>query len=170
MKQLTMFVAAALVLAIAAPAFAGHGEKCSNDVQACLNHWAAKKAGAWLGLKYDKTGTDAFVVKEIVPGSPAAAAGFQVGDVVTALNGVSLSDHEALKKAKGEWKPGQQVSYTVKRGATEKQIAATLAPMPDEVYASMLGEHMLANHAAGGMAHGAEAAPAAQTAPAASPK
>lgn len=148
MKKLPLlFLAAAFLAAVSLPAYAGSGGKCTNDAQACLNHWAAKKDAAWLGLKYDKTESGDVVVMKIYDGSPAAAAGFKVGDQLLAMNGAKMDDKEAMKKAKGEWKAGNQVTYTVKRGNAEKQIAVTLAPMPEEVFASMLGQHMLSEHA-----------------------
>ena len=74
------------------------------------------------------------------------SAGFQAGDVLVALNGAKLSDKEAMKKAKGEWKVGQNVSYTIKRAGAEKQIALTLGTMPEEVFSSMVGGHLLESH------------------------
>src|SRR5688572_8149248 len=145
MKKLTLLLATAL-LVVAVPAFAGTGEKCSADAQICLNHHAAMKDKGWMGLEYDKTDPTAVKVKAVTAGSPAAKAGFQVGDILVAMNGASMTDKEALKKAKGEWKIGQSVTYTIKRKAAEKQLAVTLAPMPENVFASMVGLHMLENH------------------------
>ena len=65
-----------------------------------------------------------------------------------ALNGASITDMEALKKAKGDWSAGQSVSYTVKRKGADKQIALKLDKMPEEVFASMIGRHMLDAHLA----------------------
>ncbi len=147
MRKIALLLAAVL-LVTAVPAFAGSGEKCTENTQTCLNHWAKNKDKGWLGLKYDKNATGDIAVTSIMPGSPAASAGFEVGDILVALNGAKMADKDAVKKAKGEWKVGQAVTYTVKRGTEEKQIAATLAQMPDEVFASMLGQHMLENHVA----------------------
>ena len=146
MKKLSWFVAAALVLALAVPAIAGSGAKCTYDTQTCLNHYSKSKDKGYLGLQYDKAEDGTVSVKSIYPNSPAVAAGFQVGDVLLALNGAKFADKEAMKKAKGEWKIGQTVTYTVKRAGAEKQIAATLATMPEEVFASMVGGHMLESH------------------------
>ena len=162
MRKIAVLTAVA-VLASAVPVFAG-GDKCTAaDAQACLTHWAAKKDMGWVGLEYDKSVATAIKVKAVSPGSPAAKAGFEAGDVLLTLNGASFADKEALKKAKGEWKIGQTVTYTVKRNNADKTITATLEKMPDEVFASMIGQHMLDSHLALAAAPAA-AEPAAQTA------
>jgi predicted metalloprotease with PDZ domain len=144
MKTRTILLSAALLM-VAVPAFAG-GEKCAADAQACLNHWSGNKAGGWLGADMDKSTPGVYKVKGVTAESPAAAAGFKVGDVLVAINGANLSDKEAVKKAKGSWKAGQAVTYTVQRAGTEKQLAVTLAKTPDAVFATMLGTHMLEHH------------------------
>lgn len=146
MKKRIVLLSAALVM-LAVPVFAGSGEKCSASTQACVNHWAAGKDMGWTGLELDKSDPAMVKVKAVTPDSPAAAAGFQVGDVLVAINGVKMTDKAALKKAKGSWKAGQSVSYTVQRSGAEQQIAVTLAKTPDQVYSSMMGSHILENHA-----------------------
>lgn len=141
----TILLAVAL-LVVAASAFAGSGEKCTQNTQACLNHWAKSRDKGWLGIKYDKAENGTVVVKEVAANGPGATAGFAVGDVMVAMNGIKMADKEALKKAKGEWKVGQVVTYTVQREGAEKEIAVTLAAMPEEVFASMVGSHMVENH------------------------
>ncbi len=160
MKRISWVMVVAFVVALAAPALAGGAGKCGEGTQACLNHWSKSKDKGWAGLQYDTAENGTTSVKSITAGSPAATAGFEVGDVLVALNGAKMADKEAMKKAKGEWKIGQSISYTVLRAGAEKQIAVTLGQMPGEVYASMLGSHMLDNHVAGAMAesgHEAEA-------------
>jgi predicted metalloprotease with PDZ domain len=147
MKRITAGMVAVLLLAIAVPAMAGSGAKCTQAVQACLNHWAKSKDMPWAGLQYDKSADGSVTsVKAITPGSPAASAGFQVGDVLVAMNGARITDKEAIKKAKGEMKVGSTVQYTISRGGTEQQLAVTMAAMPPEVFASVVGSHMLENH------------------------
>lgn len=144
--KLVLLALAMLVVAI--PAMAG-GDKCTAaNAQVCLSHWAADKNHAWTGLELDKSVPGVFKVKAIMPNSPAVTAGFEVGDELVALNGASMADQDAVKKAKGEWKAGQAVNYTIKRKGAEQQLAVTLAVMPQEVFASMLGQHMLESHVA----------------------
>lgn len=146
MKTIKLVLTAALLLA-ASSALAGSGEKCTYDTQSCLNHWAAKKDAGWAGLDYDKSVPGVVKVKAVTPDSPAAAAGFQPGDVIVAMNGAKMADKEALKKAKGSWKAGQSVNYTIQRGGAEQQIALTLGKTPDQVFTSMAGAHMMESHA-----------------------
>lgn len=150
MKRGTALVAAALSVALAAPVFAGSGEKCTQDAQACLNSFSNYKSKGWLGLEYDKSaGAKSYAIKRAVPGSPAEAAGFQAGDVLVSLNGVALTaEKEALKAAKGDWSVGQSVSYVVSRKNKEVKLQAKLAAMPEEVFAGMVGDHMVRDHMA----------------------
>jgi len=148
MKRLTVLTAALLGLAIAGSALAGGSEKCTQDVQTCLNGFSKYQAKGWLGLEFDKAHSgDVHAIKSTVPGSPAEAAGFKAGDVLVSLNGASLSgDKEALKAAKGEWSVGQSVSYVVLRKGKEVKLQAKLAAMPEAVFARLVGDHMVSDH------------------------
>jgi len=42
--------------------------------------------------------------------------------------------------------PGNEVTYSVKRANAEKTLAVVLATLPADVYAQMVGEHMIADH------------------------
>jgi C-terminal processing protease CtpA/Prc len=141
-------VVAVVLVATVPLLFAGHGgKKCSYGTQECLDHMAAKmKTGAWVGveLEHDEA-TGALTVKKVVPGSPAEASGIQPGDQLAAVNGIPINNknEDALAKAKKEWKPGQNVNYTIKRNGQERQITVTLAAMPAEILARFIGQHML---------------------------
>ena len=145
MKKQTVLLSAALLM-LAVPVFAGSGEKCAANAQACLNHWSGSKDGGWLGAEMDKSTPGVYKVKAVTAESPAAAAGLKVGDVLVAINGAKLSDKEAVKKAKGSWKAGQAVTYTVQRAGSEQQVAVALGKTPETVFATMLGTHMLEHH------------------------
>lgn len=138
---------AVMALAALPVAAGGYGKKCTASTQDCLNHMAAQmKNSGWIGVELDEDqATGAYKVTKVVPGSPAEASGIQPGDVLYALNGIRISEenHEALMKAKKEWKPGQSVTYTIKRDGTDRQVSLTLAPMPADVLARYIGTHML---------------------------
>lgn len=149
MKRRLGFATAALAVAIAAPVFAGSGAgKCTQETQVCLNNFSKYASKGWVGLEYDKSAAT-HAVKRVTPGGPAEAAGFKAGDVLVSLNGVAMTaEKEALKKAKGEWAVGQTVAYGVKRGDQDLTLNVKLAAMPSEVFASMVGDHMVSNHMA----------------------
>jgi C-terminal processing protease CtpA/Prc len=137
-----------LALIAAVPAVAGeYGKKCTENTQDCLDHMASKmKSGGWVGVEMDvDETTGALTVTKVIPGSPAEAAGIQTKDVLYALNGVRIAkdNDEALRKARQDWKPGQAVTYTIKRDGTDRQVTLTLAPMPADVLARYVGQHML---------------------------
>jgi predicted metalloprotease with PDZ domain len=147
MKRITWIAATLLLVALCVPAHAGSDGKCGYDTQTCLNGFAAMKdTRGWVGIRMDKNDAGEMVIKSVVSGSPAAAAGLVEGDVLVTLNGAKLSDMEAAKKAGGEWKVGQTISYTVTHGGVAKEVSITLAKMPDDVFDAMVGEHMLADH------------------------
>lgn len=148
MKGFTWLAVALFLISAHVPAVAGKGAKCTADAQACLNHFSSYQEKGWHGIKAEANDKGDKVVKAVATGSPAEKAGFKAGDVLVSLNGAKMSDKEAVKKAKGEWKVGSQVTYNVLRGQTEQQISVTLAPMPEEVYAEMVGQHMIESHMA----------------------
>ena len=138
---------AIFALVASAPALAGHGEKCKYGTQDCLNAMAGKmKKSGWVGIEMDKDDHDNLVIVRVVQGSPAEEAGLKPGDVLFALEGVEMDyakNEVALKEARKEWTPGQSVTYTVKRNGADKDIELTLAPMPADVLAKWVGQHML---------------------------
>ena len=151
MSRKNWWLVGALVACLALPAFAGGGgHGCKADVQACLNKMAEKYAKrGWVGLELDEDkASGALTVEQVVPGSPAEAAGFKAGDVLVALNGIEFGEenYEALKKAKYKMAPGKQVTYTVARKGKNRDLAVTLAKLPDEVLAQWIGGHMIEDH------------------------
>ena len=47
------------------------------------------------------------------PGGPAARAGLEPGDVITAVNGTAIADTETLAAVLASLRPGQEVSLTI---------------------------------------------------------
>ncbi len=145
-----------IALLATAVAFAGEHSKCTMSTQDCLNAMAARmKSGGYVGIMFEvDESSGGYSIEKVIPGTPAEAAGLKAGDALVALNGVRISkdNHEALDKARGDWKPGQKVTYTIKRDGAERQVALTLAAMPADMMAKYIGEHML-EHAAIDVAH-----------------
>lgn len=161
----------ALGALLAVPAFAGGGQKCTQETQACLNHFSEKRDGGWTGLELEKMDAagrmhPSPMVKKVADDGPAKAAGIRVGDFLLTLNGAKLSDAEAMKKARENWKPGAKVVYTVQRSGKElAPITLTLARMPEDVFTRMVGQHMIENHMSTATAE-ATPAPPTEAAPA----
>jgi S1-C subfamily serine protease len=66
----------------------------------------------------------------VTPGSPAAQAGIQPGDTVTAINGTPIATSDAFIATVSNFKPGQTVTMTIKRSGQSKQVKVTLANRP----------------------------------------
>jgi predicted metalloprotease with PDZ domain len=142
--------AAATLAALACAPFAVAGlekpKHCTAPVQECLDHMSSVlKNSGWVGIEYDPGPDGGYYISRVVPESPAAKSGLQPGDILTALNGVRLvkENDVALSKVRKEWKPGQSVTYTVKRQGQNRDITLTLAPMPADVLAKWIGDHMM---------------------------
>jgi hypothetical protein len=65
------------------------------------------------------------------PGSPAARAGIQIGDVLTQLDGVSLLTEDGGRRF-GALKPGQSVRWTIRRGGNTRTLTVVTEPRPGE--------------------------------------
>jgi C-terminal processing protease CtpA/Prc len=146
-----------LILVLALPAVAGDkGDKahkskqCSYSTQECLDAMAKKfeKTG-WVGIEMDvDEATKKYKIVKVIPNSPAEKAGIQPGDILFAMYGIEFTEenNEALKKARADWQPGQEVVYTVLREGNDKEITLTLGAMPADVLASWIGRHLLEQH------------------------
>lgn len=63
---------------------------------------------------------------EVTTGSPAADAGLATGDIVVAIGGHEVEDASDLVMALRSHQPGARVTITVRRGADEELLIATL--------------------------------------------
>jgi serine protease Do/serine protease DegQ len=66
------------------------------------------------------------VIAQIVPGSPAAAAGLQVGDVVVAVNGKSVAHASSLRSAIGLTPPGQEIELEIVRNGASRTLSVAI--------------------------------------------
>ena len=80
---------------------------------------------------------DGAMVTKITAGSPAEAAGFQLNDIITAVDGQKVSSMETLKSALSYYAAGESVTITVQRPSgnqyTETELTVTLANRSDIV-------------------------------------
>ncbi len=69
-------------------------------------------------------------VREVEPGSPAAAAGLQPGDVIVTVGGQPVNGSGELAAAMRQRRPGDQVEIGYRRGGETRSTRATLAARP----------------------------------------
>jgi regulator of sigma E protease len=65
-------------------------------------------------------------VDSVLPGSPAARAGIQRGDTITAISGAPVTQWQDVLELVAD-RPGQPVTVTVARGGERRQFDLTLA-------------------------------------------
>ncbi len=72
------------------------------------------------------------LVSDVVAGTPAAKAGLQRGDVITAVNGKPVPDPRELQQIITTTKPGTTVTLQVLRNVRQLTIPVTIAELPPE--------------------------------------
>jgi serine protease Do len=77
-------------------------------------------------------GNEGALVAEPQAGSPAAKAGIESGDVITAVNGHSVKDARDLARQIGGMTPGASAKLSVWHKDDEKTFSLTLGKMPKE--------------------------------------
>jgi serine protease Do len=96
----------------------------------------------YLGIRYvalnpaiaSQLGTNVskgIVVAQVMQGSPAAKAGLERQDIITAVEGVEIIDESSLAQALSRHKPGDQVPLTVLRGSQQRDVTVTLGELPN---------------------------------------
>jgi serine protease Do len=90
--------------------------------QIALNPLIASRLGT--------TAKSGVAVVSVGPGTPAAAAGLQSRDIITAIDGAAVADDSAFAKIINSHKPGDTIDMTVVRGQQTIHLKATLAERP----------------------------------------
>lgn len=84
-------------------------------------------------------GEQGALIQEVMPGSPAEAAGVQVGDIITAVDGTPVDANHRLADVVSQYRPGDRVKITVWRAGDSKRITVTLGENPNESARPYLG-------------------------------
>ncbi len=119
-----------------------------NSVKQVIKQLAAtgRVNHPWMGLMFGPipsairqrfdipSSVQGLLVAQIVPGSPAEAAGLQAGDVITAINGTPTTTPGSLQTVIATGSVGQRLSVTVWRNGSNLNIPVTLGqhPVPDQ--------------------------------------
>src|SRR5690606_31312516 len=80
------------------------------------------------------------LVSEVEPGSPAEAAGIEVGDVVVAVNGDPIETSTELRNAIGLMRLGETVTLTLIRDAKTREVEVRVSPAEDAAQAAEPGD------------------------------
>jgi S1-C subfamily serine protease len=92
---------------------------------------------AWLGIRPiepSRVGVElpsGALVGMVVPGSPAARAGMQRGDIVLKFNGVDVDDAERLRWLSANAGVGKKIVLRVRRGNRDADVSLTTMAQPD---------------------------------------
>jgi len=71
------------------------------------------------------------LVTQVIAGSPADKAGIQVGDLISAVDGIELTKNNTIDTLLQKYQPGDLVKATVHRGSSQMDIAIQLEANPE---------------------------------------
>ena len=85
---------------------------------------------AYLGIRVSDAATSGAQITSVVSGSPADKAGFKAGDVITSIDGNTITGADDLTSQVGAHKPSDTITVTVTRNGSSKDIKVTLGTRP----------------------------------------
>jgi S1-C subfamily serine protease len=143
MKKISIAMIVALV-AISLPLIAGEGhKKCTAGTQECLDQMASNlKHRGLIGLEGEMT-EQGYVVQKFIDGANAESAGLMKGDILVAVNGISITEQDAAKADSKNRLPGKIAKVTVLRGGEKHTMAVELVGMTEQQIAQAIGGHMI---------------------------
>jgi predicted metalloprotease with PDZ domain len=94
----------------------------------------------WIGVATDKSDDGRAKIKNVIPGSPAEAAGLDRDDVVIAVD-LHVVNADTFPRAVSDHKPGDTIRVTLIRLGELKEIPVTVAANPYPTYKLKPMEH-----------------------------
>jgi putative serine protease PepD len=86
---------------------------------------------AWLGVEVAATTSDGLLVAKVQADGPAAKAGINAGDLITAVDGTATPDPATLADVLAGLQPGQAVTVAVGHpGGARRTVQVTLGQFP----------------------------------------
>ena len=86
---------------------------------------------------------DGAAVVDILEDGPAAAAGLQAGDIITAIDDIEIGGLNDLAQAAANYSPGDEVMLTVERDGEAVELTVTLGAHPDDDGMAFLGVRIM---------------------------
>ncbi|MGE5141020.1 MAG: S1C family serine protease [Rudaea sp.] len=80
--------------------------------------------------EFDLASKEGIVVQAITPGSPAAQAALQPGDIILAIGDSKLDENHTLRSVLFKYKPGDKVQLQIMRDGKTFSVTITLVPRP----------------------------------------
>lgn len=151
-KLIGLGISAVLALVAARPAAAGEEpaeKRCDEDALACVKYMTEQFEGrGWIGIEMDFADRKTPRIVRVLPGSPAADAGLEPGDVLLSFAGVdyATASEEELRHAKEALLPGSDLVLGLRRGDTERRVTVHAETIPEGVLAQWIGSHLLVYH------------------------
>jgi S1-C subfamily serine protease len=84
-----------------------------------------------VGTTESPSGQAGALVQEVVPGSGAAEAGIEVGDIIVAVDGEAVTDGSRLRARILAMEPGDQIEVLVERDGNQQTLTVTLGSTSD---------------------------------------
>ena len=85
---------------------------------------------AYVGVELSGASVGGAQISSVQQGSPATAAGLQQGDVITAINGKTVTTTDQFIATIDDYSPGQTVTLTVQRSGQTKHVQVKLGVRP----------------------------------------
>jgi putative serine protease PepD len=85
---------------------------------------------AYVGVSLSGASSGGAQVAQVSPGGPGAAAGLKAGDLITAVNGKTVTTTDQFIATVDNYAPGQTVTLTVKRDGQAQNIKVNLGTRP----------------------------------------
>jgi S1-C subfamily serine protease len=91
---------------------------------------ASGQAGGSLFGGQNPAAASGALVEQVAPSGPAAKAGVEQGDVITKVDGTTITDAQDLLTAIAGKKPGDRVTLTLDRNGSTLAVGVTLGELP----------------------------------------
>lgn len=127
---LAMLLSAGVGYAAVSLARSGDGGSPRSSTPTVASSPARTSKPAWLGVDTMSFPAGGVIVVDVVPGSPAAAAGLEPGDVITQIGNRPVQTPADVESAIAGRHAGQQVEIQYEQGPISNTTQATLQPRP----------------------------------------